>query len=637
MAERDDHSAVRVEALAERVLESISDAILAVDGEWRVVYANQATEELFACAAEALVGHDVLKLLNTEADDPFEAAWRSSKQSGVPSALCGPSATLGLWLQARGHPSPAGYTVVLRPVSLERDSHRARLAATREERARQTINQRIFETSVDLLLVASRTGDFIQVSPSSEAILGYRPEEMIGRNAVDFLYPPDLESTRDEMRMARRGGVTRYFECRYIHKDGRIVTLAWTGVWSEAEQRHFFIGRDMTERIATEERLRRSERLEVVGQLTGGIAHDFNNLLTIIMGNLDLLKTAGSVAPADMELVDAAFDAAVRGARLTHQLLAFARRQSLDSRTFQINQRVDSVMDLLRRTLGEQVEIETQLADDLWPAFADTAQFDSALLNLAINARDAMASGGRLIIETANRELDAAYAEENEITPGAYVMVAVSDTGGGMPPDVLARVFEPFFTTKEAGKGTGMGLSMVYGFARQSHGHVKIYSEVGHGTTVRLYLPRAGENAAEATAQAPPVAEPARPGERILVVEDNTGVRQVVLRQLAGLGYEVLEADSGEAGLSLLASGERVDVLFSDVVMPGMGGFELAEAAVALRPDLRILLTSGFAKGTIDGRTRRRRSPALLSKPYRTVDLAAKLRDVLDAPGGASR
>ncbi|PWB63499.1 MAG: hybrid sensor histidine kinase/response regulator, partial [Bradyrhizobiaceae bacterium] len=536
------------------------------------------------------------------------------------------------WLEVGGAPRPDGYVVFLSNVSAARDAHLAALALLRMREATHSINQRIFDTSVDLILVVNRNGDVLRASPSSLAILGFRPDEVIGRSAVAFIHPDDLESTRNEMRQARLGASMRSFECRYRHKDGHYVPLTWTGVWSEPDQQHFFIGRDMTERIAAEERMSRSQRLEAIGQLTGGIAHDFNNLLTVVIGSLDLLEDRVGSDPAASEYARAALTAALRGAELTRQLLAFARRQSLDAKVIAVNDRVAATLGLLRRTLGEEIEVTTALAADPWPAFADPVQLESALINLAINARDAMPDGGRLTIETANARLDEDYARQNaDVAPGDYVMLAVADTGSGMSPDVLARVFEPFFTTKEPGRGTGLGLSMVYGFARQSQGHVRIASEVGHGTTVRLYVPRAATVARASEAQ-PLVVPGARPGERILVVEDNPAVRQVVTLQLAELGYHVVEAQNGEGALGILERGEPIDLVFTDVVMPGgMNGDALARAARSLRPGLRVLLTSGFAKSTTEDRTSPEEFKHLLSKPYRKIDLALKLRALLDA------
>jgi CheY-like chemotaxis protein len=299
---------------------------------------------------------------------------------------------------------------------------------------------------------------------------------------------------------------------------------------------------------------------------------------------------------------------------------------------FSLNDRVSATVGLLHRTLGEQVEIRLVLERDLWSAMADPSQFESALVNLAINARDAMQHSGRLTIETGNAHLDEDYARGNpEIAVGDYALLCVSDTGSGMTPEVMARAFEPFFTTKAA-KGSGLGLSMVYGFARQSRGHVKIYSEPGRGTTIRLYLPRAVAKSGAAGARKPDLPQAARPNERILVVEDNTEVRETVVRQLRDLGYDTLEAPGGQEAIDILVTDERIDLLFSDVVMPGgMDGTQLAEAATVLRPGLKVLLTSGFARASIQEGASSAYLKNLLSKPYRKTELAERLRATLDA------
>lgn len=503
----------------------------------------------------------------------------------------------------------------------------------RHREATRAINERIFDTSIDLILVVDRTGNLIRVSPSSATILGYQPEEMTGRNATQFICPDDLQNTRDEMRLARRGRLTRNFDCRYMHKDGHAVPLVWTGVWSDPEQQHFFIGRDMTERNAQEERLRRAQRLEAIGQLTGGIAHDFNNLLAVVVGNLDMLSSRLERNSDCNQFVETAMQASLRGAELTQQLLAFARRQPLNAQTIDINDRVKSTIGLLRRTLGEQIKISTDLAPDLWLAHIDPAQFESALVNLAINARDAMRDGGQLIIETENREIDEYYARAHaDLLPGNYVMVAVSDTGTGMSPETLAHAFEPFFTTKAPGEGTGLGLSMVYGFTKQSHGHIRIYSELGRGTTIRLYLPKAEGAAVWSPSPDNASAPVSRGGEVILVVEDNADVRKIVVSQLTELGYRSLEAENGEIALGIINGDTPVDLLLTDVVMPGaISGDELALTARKIRPDMKILLTSGFAKATLQEGPRAALLDNFLSKPYRKAELAAKLRDVLDA------
>jgi PAS domain S-box-containing protein len=627
----------RPEHPLDEILAGMAEGFIAFDNDWRFTYVNAAAERMSGRPAAAMIGRPVLDALNLDPTNPFHIAYTTSKASGEPIAFSAYSDLVHTWLEVRGYPYPGGYAILFRDVSEERRAHRAAVALRRELEAAHGVNRRIFETSIDLILVVDSKGNFLRVSPSALAILGFRPEEMIGRNALDFLYPEDLDNTRNEMRLARRAGVMRNFDCRYVHKDGHVVPLSWTGVWSEPERQHFFIGRDMTERLAAEERHRRSQRLEAVGQLTGGLAHDFNNLLSVVIGNLDLLEDRLKDDAEAAPLAAKALQAALRGAELTRRLLAFARRQPLDAKVVTLNERVSATLDLLRRTLGEQIEISTTLAPDLWPTLVDPAQFESALVNLAINARDAMRGhegGGRLIIETSNQRLDEDYARDNvEVVPGDYAMVAVSDTGAGMAPDILARVFEPFFTTKAPGEGTGLGLSMVYGFIRQSQGHIKIYSELGVGTTVRLYLPRAHEAAAGLAA---PEAAPAAVGgvERILVVEDNPDVRRVVVAQLEGLGYRTIEADNADAALAVLQRGEAVDLLFTDIVMPGrLNGTELASAARALRPRLKVLLTSGFAKAALEPGPQSPDIKNLLSKPYRKAELAAKLREILDAEG----
>jgi PAS domain S-box-containing protein len=616
----------------EALISSISDGMLVVDNDWRFTHINAAAERIWGIKAGDFVGRSIFDALRVDKENPFHPNYVDSKRTGEPVAFSAYSKNFNQWLEVRGYPNPDGYTIFFRDVSDERRAHRALIESERKLAAADRINQRIFETTLDLILVVDRQGNLIRVSPSSLALLGYRPDEMEGRNASPFLYPDDLDKTRDEMRMARRGHVMRNFDTRYVHKNGRVVPLAWTGIWSDADQQHFFIGRDMSERNAAEERLRRAQRLEAVGQLTGGIAHDFNNLLTVVIGNLDLLQERLAGDPVAADHAARALRAATRGAALTRQLLAFARRQPLDAKVIDVNERVTATMDLLYRTLGEEIEVSTGLAPALWPAVADPGQLEAAIVNLAINARDAMPEGGRLLIETANRRIDANdVAKSFDAAPGDYVMLAVSDTGTGMPPEVLARVFEPFFTTKPAGKGTGLGLSMVYGFVRQSQGHVQIYSEVGHGTSVRIYLPRAGA-AAEIAAE--PVTETmarARAGERILAVEDNPDVRRIVVAQLAELGYAVIEAANGEAAIGILGRGEPLDLLFTDIVMPGgMTGYDLARAARTLRPDLKVLLTSGFPKTTTEDERRPGEFSHLLIKPYRRAELAAKIRAVLD-------
>ncbi|NBB15255.1 response regulator [Caulobacter sp. SLTY] len=388
--------------------------------------------------------------------------------------------------------------------------------------------------------------------------------------------------------------------------------------------------RDVTDRDAAEEQQRRSQRMEAIGQLTGGVAHDFNNLLQVIRANLELIEPAVSDDKARRRLRNA-IHGAERAADLTRRLLAFARRQPLEPQPINLGRLVGEVAELMRRTLGEGVEVETVISGGLWNTLADPAQVESALLNLAINARDAMRDGGRLTVEVANASLDDRYAAaEADVKPGQYVMLAVSDTGQGMTPEVMARVFEPFFTTKAEGKGTGLGLPMVYGFVKQSGGHVKVYSEVGQGTTVKIYLPRTRKAAAERA-----VAPPAFVGgqqQAVLVVEDEQAVRDAACAMLTEMGFSPLSADGPEAALEILRGEAAVDLLFTDVIMPGpIKTRDFVAQARKLRRGLPVLYTSGYTENAIVHHGRLDEGVNLLSKPYGREDLARKVMQVLGA------
>jgi PAS domain S-box-containing protein len=377
-------------------------------------------------------------------------------------------------------------------------------------------------------------------------------------------------------------------------------------------------------------RLVQAQKMEAIGNLTGGLAHDFNNLLGIIIGNLDLLRAQpGNGVTKDPnlnQLSNEALDAALRGADLTKRLLAFARRQTLQPQRTDLNELIEGISKLLRRTLGTDIEIKLDLEPKAWAANVDPSQLGASLINIVNNARDAMPNGGTLTIVTSNRHLDEDYvAAHADLAPGDYTLIEVSDTGTGIPPELLNHIFDPFFTTKEQGKGTCLGLSMVFGFTKQSAGHINVYSEVGHGTTFRLYLPR-DRTAAEAPEA--PKASMRKGHETVLAVEDNEGLRRVVVRQLNDLGYHVLEAPDGAAALKVL-EGEPVDLLFTDIMMPGgMSGYDLAKNAVARRPSLKVLLTSGFPETKLNGNASVKMH--LLTKPYRKDDLASALRKALD-------
>jgi len=392
---------------------------------------------------------------------------------------------------------------------------------------------------------------------------------------------------------------------------------------------------DVTARVRSEEALRQSQKMEAVGQLTGGVAHDFNNLLQIIGSNLDLARDAASADGRVAMRLNNALAAVDRGSRLTGQLLAFARRQALNPRVINVGRLVQGITDLLRHTLGERVEVETVVDAGAWNTLADPNQLQNAILNLALNSRDAMPNGGKLTIEVSNAYLSEEYvSQQSDVAPGQYVLLAVTDTGFGMPSGIAARAFDPFFTTKPEGQGTGLGLSQVYGFVKQSGGHAKIYSEVGEGTTIKLYLPRTGRSLEEAAE--PQEAALERGSETILVVEDDESVRTATADVLAALGYRVLSAAGAEQALEILRGGAKVDLIFSDVVMPGpLSTREMARLAREIDQDIKVLFTSGYTQNAIVHNGRLDDGVFLLSKPYRKQELARKLRQLLssaDAP-----
>jgi PAS domain S-box-containing protein len=639
-------------------------------------------------------------------------------------------------------------------------SARSLTDARRAERAlQQQLEERrqLFDTSQDLIMIMNSRGYIVQMSPSSETILGYPPDEMIGRSGVDFIHPAHLEQSREEMRELRRGGHPKLADTRCFHKSGREVWLSWLGNWSDQARRYFFVGRDMTEarlaaeslrdneqlarnivetaidaftqtdqigtiliwnsqaeklfgwpreeaigknaldlfiapseregilarlqvfldsgeqtlpsprrellvqrrdgkeftaelsatalrqrdgvflnsfyrdltdKIAAEERVRHAEKMEAVGQLTGGVAHDFNNILTVITGTIEILADAVAKDPGLAAITKMIDEAAGRGAELTQHLLAFARKQPLQPRETDINSLVIDTAKLLRPTLGEQIQIESVFEDESCVAVVDPNQLTTAILNLALNARDAMPGGGKLIVETGAAYLDEVYASANDVPPGHYVLIAVSDTGSGIPSHMLARVFDPFFTSKGPGKGTGLGLSMVYGFIKQSAGHIKIYSEEGHGTTIKMYLPPGKIPAAVSEGVTPASIEGGH--EIILVVEDDRLVRDYVLAQLHSLGYVTLQAANAAEALAIVARGKRFDLLFTDVIMPGkMNGRQLADEVLKTRPDLKVVYTSGYTENAIIHHGRLDSGVLLLAKPYRKSDLARIIRRAL--------
>jgi PAS domain S-box-containing protein len=511
---------------------------------------------------------------------------------------------------------------------------------TSESRLRSLIAT-VLDTVVDGLITIDRHGIIQSFNKACVSLFGHEPEDVIGKN-VQILMPEPYHSEHDgyissylATNVPKIIGIGR--EVMGRRKDGSTFPMEIAIGQSPQAGNHAFVGivRDVTERreMKTQrEQLRQSQKMEAVGQLTGGLAHDFNNLLAIIIGNLDMLREIRAEDQVADELVSDALDSALRGADLTRRLLAFARRQPLQPERSDINEVIGAIVRLLTRTLGENVTIEMLLSPGVWPVQIDRAQFEAVIANLATNARDAMPRGGTLLINTYNGHLDEAYAAAHtDVTPGDYVVVEVSDSGTGMPADILLRIFEPFFTTKEQGKGTGLGLSMVFGFMKQSGGHITVYSEPGKGTTFRLYLPHVEDPVA---VQEDRLEAPASRGgsETILVVEDHAGLRRIVVRQLSEAGYRVLEAPDAEAAMTIIDSPEAIHLLLTDVVMPGaMDGRDLARVATARRPSLRTLLTSGFPDARWGG-SPSRTGNRLLSKPYRKEELRRAVREVLDEP-----
>jgi PAS domain S-box-containing protein len=512
--------------------------------------------------------------------------------------------------------------------------------AQRELAAREAHLRSILDTVPDAMVVIDDSGTILSFSAAAAQLFGYAEGEVVGRNARILMPAP----YRDE----HDGYISRYLETgeARIIGYGRVVTgLAKDGSTfpmelaigeTRASGRRIFTGfiRDLTSRQRMEDELRQSQKMEAIGQLTGGVAHDFNNLLTVITGNLEMLESRLEDRE-QRELLTEARDAALDGAKLTAQLLAFGRRQPLNPKPVDIGAHISNFADLLRRTLGEAIELRMIVTGSAHLAVVDAPQLQSAILNLVINARDAMPRGGRLTIEVSNVRLDADYAQMYpEVRTGRYVLIAVSDTGAGMSAEVRQRAFEPFFTTKPAGAGTGLGLSMVYGFVKQSGGNIQLYSELEKGTSVRIFLPSAEpeKRAAEPALRARGAGEMPRGSETILVVEDDARVRRVTIARLRTLGYRVIEADNGATGLGMLADHPEIAMIFTDVVMPGgMNGDELAAAALVSRPDLKVLFTSGYAAPAIAAQGLD--ADVWLKKPYTAAQLAKKVREVLRGTG----
>ncbi len=636
----------RAEA-GERDLRLIADALpvliafIGADHVYR--FANEAYDDWFFVPAGQIVGRDVRDLLGPDA--------YAARQPFIDRALGGEPVTFEMdWPHRDGCHRVAeirylprrdaggrvdGFHVFVQDVTV-RVQTEADLA--RQVAARTAERDQIWQASSDLLCVANFDGYFVSLNPAWPRTLGWTDAEMKARPFLDFVHPDDVASTVAAAGGLVQGQAQLTFENRYRHRDGSYVWLSWNAVPRDgliyASVRDVTETKQQAETLAkTEDALRHSQKMEAVGQLTGGLAHDFNNLLAGISGSLELMQTRmgqGRIGDLD-RYMSVAQGAARRAAALTHRLLAFSRRQTLDPKPTNVNRLVKDMEELVRRTVGPSVHLEVVGLAGLWPALIDAGQLENALLNLCINARDAMPDGGRITIETANRWIDEAGGRQHDLPPGQYLSVCVTDTGTGMAPDLIDKVFEPFFTTKPTGEGTGLGLSMVYGFARQSGGQVRIYSEVGEGTTVCLYLPRHyGEADEDEVARRLAEVEQAGQGETVLIVDDEPSVRMLVTEVLEDLGYTAIEAADSVAGLKVLQSDVRINLLVTDVGLPGgMNGRQMADAGRERRPDLKVLFITGYAENAVLGNGYLRPGMQVLTKPFVVETLATRIKDLI--------
>jgi PAS domain S-box-containing protein len=649
VTERDRVLRERQNARYDAVVESAPDAILTLSIDGVIQMANPAARRQFAGQPGDLTGLPISGLLHDDAawSRVWAAVMRGSplphpveimarRQDGRITFL---EVSASAWESDRR----LFVTAILRDVTERRTAEDAlrQLNQTLEQRVaeRTAERDRMWLLSTDIMLVAGLDGIIVSANPAWRSELGWDESALIGAPLVDFVVPedrPKLRSTLAEMAETR---TARLFEVRLGDREGGSRQIAWNAVVAgDAVQA---VGRDVTaERQAqsalarAEEALRQSQKMEALGQLTGGIAHDFNNLLTGIIGAMDIIKRrleANRLTDVE-KFMDAASASAHRAAALTHRLLAFARRQPLDPGPVDVNALVLGMEDLLRRSIGEQITLELDLAEGLWPAVTDANQLENALLNLVINARDAMPEGGRLRLATASATLGPnEEPATNEAEPGEYAVIRVTDTGIGMNADDLAKAFDPFFTTKPIGQGTGLGLSMVYGFARQSHGHVQIDSEVGAGTTVRVYLPRHHRAEVKTATSAPPYqAVLGGTGETVLLVEDDPPVRLLIAEVLRDLGYALIEAGDANMALPILASNVRLDLMITDVGLPGLNGRQLAEIARQHRPHLKVLFMTGYAQHAAKRGEFLLPGMKMVTKPFSLEAVAVAIREMIE-------
>jgi len=621
-------------------VEAAAVPILLMSPDFLVLELNPEVERIYGRHRKKLIGQDYFRVLGrdghgglTRAD--FREVLAGQPVRGVEQRVNAPdgSERVLLW-NANRLVDSAGQTLGLIAVAQDITERQRAEEALREREARLSS---VISTAPDAIIMINDQGVIQSFSKAAEKLFGYDAGEVIGRNVSMLMPSPHRRNHDDYLARYRRTGEKRIIgigrQVEAQRKDGTIFpTELYVGEVILGDTRIYtgFI-RDITARAKMEQELRQAHKMEAIGQLTGGLAHDFNNLLTVITGNLEMLRER-LTSNEDLSLLTEAQEATELGAKLAGRLLAFGRRQPLNPKQINLSALVGGVADLLSRSLGQVVQLETRLAPDLRTTVVDPGQVENALLNLAINARDAMPEGGRLVIETREVEIDEdALLVHADVTPGAYAMLSVTDTGIGMTSEVRQRAFEPFFTTKGPGMGSGLGLSMVYGFVKQSGGHIQIYSEPGRGTTVRIFLP-IGDQSVRMEATRAPRSRAAAGGETILVVEDDPRVRRVSMRRLRELGYTVIKADSGRAALQALEQSQQIDLVFTDVVMPGgMTGIDLAREVRRDRPDLKILFTSGYADASMIEARMPTANTGWLDKPYSRADLASKLRDLLDS------
>jgi PAS domain S-box-containing protein len=614
---------------ASAILESIADGFYTLDREWRFTYFNAAAERMLRRKRDDLFGKVFWDEFPASTGpglirQHFDRALRENVTVAFESYY----APVDIWVSTHVYPSAEGVSVYFQDIT----EQRLALKALHESERRLAEQAALLDKANDAIMVCGIDQRVLYWNRSAERLFGWTSGEVVGRLIQEIL-AIDSPQTEDALaKVLEHGEWSGEIRHKNRHGQNLVVESRWTLVRGDSGEAHSIlsINADISARVAIEQRLQQAERLKAVGQLTGGVAHDFNNLLTVITGNTEILVEELAGDRDLQELAATIGGAAKRGAALTRRLLTFAQRQTLEPRSVDLVALLLQSRGLLRRAMPETIDIEFVKDPKLWPALVDPGQLEDAMLNLCLNARDAMPDGGRLTIEVANTVLDQDFHDRNpDVAVGDYVMVAVTDTGTGIKPENLNQVFDPFFTTKEFGKGTGLGLSMVYGFIKQSRGHVSIYSEPGLGVSVKMYLPRAATLAERAEDAVAPLSE-LRGSETILVVEDDDLVRRNVARQLTALGYQAITAASGQAAMDVLRSDAPIDLLFTDVIMPGgMNGSDLAAAARTLRPDLRLLFTSGYTEDAIVRSGRLDPGLLLLNKPYPLIELARKTRAAL--------